>query len=190
MDLYVIDSPVGLDVLTGCAPKKECFWASRVLGSVDKIFLDQHKTPVPWEIVPLPEFCLRPEGDARRNQIVPGYEPTVDDICYDIANAMNRTIQDRGFSRFVKKQIIGLWEAEDSKLEFRTDGIFRIYGSPGPIRYNPPPEGKWYAGGRMLHLMTESNDRGVRVALVSVSDSELRFHGRDGVLFHVYRKKA
>jgi hypothetical protein len=182
MDLYVVEGAQTLDVFTGCARTKECFWASRLDGRRDALSLDQRKTPILWEKIALPAFCRTPEGDGRREAA------DLADISYAIANAMNRTIRDRGFSRFVRKQIVGSWISDDSKLEFAADQTYRIIGSAGPIKYSPPQEGRWSAGGRMLHLMTEANDGGVRVALVSVSASELRFHGEDGALFHVYQR--
>lgn len=188
VDLYVCEKVGELDIFTGNAPSTECFWASRVIGGLKDVYFDQHKNPVPWEIVPLPDFCCSPEGDSRHNKMVAGHEPTVDDLGYDIANAMNRVIRDRGFSRFVKKHLVGSWEAEDSKLQFFADGNYHIVGSARPLRYSPPEKGRWSVGGRMLHLMNEANDRGVRVALVSISESELRFHGRDGALFHIYQR--
>jgi len=188
VDLYVCEKSGELDIFTGNAPTRECFWASRVIGRLKDVYFDQRKNLVPWEIVPLPDFCRSPEGDSRHNQIVDGHEPTVDHIRYDVANAMNRVIQDRGFSRFVKKHLVGSWEAEDSKLQFFSDGNYRIVESARPLLYAAPEKGRWSVGGRMLYLMTEANDRGERIALVSISESELRFHGRDGALFHIYRR--
>lgn len=182
VDLFIIDGSRTLDVFTGRARTKECYWASRVIGRLPALHIDQKKTAVAWEREPLPDFCRTPEVDARHE------ETDIAHISDDIANAMNRALQDRGFSRFVKKHIVGSWQAEDSRIEFSPDGAYRIIGSPGPIRYSPPPEGRWSAGGRMLHLMTESNDRGVRVALVSVGEAELRFHGNDGTLFYIYQR--
>ncbi|MEO6994240.1 MAG: hypothetical protein ABI273_11465 [Lacunisphaera sp.] len=185
IDLYAIENHGTVDIFTGNAPTRECFWASRVRGSVKEIVWDQHKKPVPWESIPLPGFCQTPEVDSRRG---PDSERALGDLRYGVANAMNRTMKDPGFSRFVNKQIVGAWKAERSRLEFFVDGDYRVDGWDGPMGRVVPPEGKWNAGGRMLHLMTKANDRGARIALVSVGESELRFHGHDGALFHVYER--
>ena len=190
VDLFVSEKSGVVDILTGDARSHACFWASRVMGRMDEIYLDQRRSPVPWEIISLPDYCRLPEVDSRHNEMILGHEPTLDDLNYDIANAMNRTIQDRGFSVFVKKHLVGSWTAEDSSLNFRADGSYTIVGSRIPFGPTSPSSGRWSNGRNMLHLLNEARDRGIRVAIVSIGKSELRFHGRGGALFHLYEKSA
>jgi len=188
VDLYVREDTGVVEVLVGSAKDGECYFAERLLGRLACISLDQRGAQVPWSFISLPAFCRSPEIDARRAETIPGHEPTLDSLAYPIANAMNRTMKDRGFSRFVKKSLVGSWLADGSVLNFTTDGNYSIVGSFKPARFPPPTTGRWYTGGRMLCMMNEANDKGIREAIVSVGERELRFHGRDGALFHVYER--
>jgi len=182
IDLYVVQAAGTIDVFSGCAATETCLWISRFQGSLEEIFLDQKRTPVSWRKMELPSFCSSPRGDARHSV------SALEALTYDVANAMNSVMKDPGFSRFVRKTIVGSWRTEDSLLHFSRDGAYRIDGSSGPIRYSPPSSGRWSVGGRMMHLMDESGQRGVRVAIVGVNDSQLIFHGGGGALFHVYER--
>jgi hypothetical protein len=186
IDLYVRDRTGIVEVLVGTATDKTCYSADRALGSIKDISLDQRGTQVPWQTTILPEFCRYPETDSRHNEMIPGHSPTLDYLRFPIANAMNRNMRDRGFSRYVKKQIIGSWVAADAAWVFSANGEYSVTGSPTAMPFPPPPAGKWFAGGRMLRLMNAVGDRGIRVAIVSVGERELRFHGRNGTLFHIY----
>lgn len=190
MDLYVRDVRATVEIITASAPARKCFSASRVTGEVKGIYWDQQRRTVPWEMVALPAYCRSPEVDSRHNEMIPGHEPTLDDLRYDIANAMNRTLQDRGFSRYARQLLIGRWIASGSGIAFAPDGSYAISGDPVALPFSPPKEGRWSLGGNMLHLMTKENDQGSRVALVSISEAEVRFHGRGGALFHTYTRRA
>ena len=190
MDLYLSQKSGFVDLITGDDRDGSCFWASRIVGSVSHIYFDQRRTPIPWELIPLPEHCNIPEVDTRNKEAIAGHEPTLDDMKYQIANAMNRTIRDRGFSKFIKKHIVGTWRAEDSTLCFGSDGTFTITGSAGPLPFFPPIAGQWHTGRNMLYLLDKKKDGGIRVAIVSVNETELRFHGQTGALFYIYEKTA
>jgi hypothetical protein len=188
IDLYVRNVQNTVEAIAGDARTEKCFSAEFVLGEVEGIRFDQRGNLVPWKMVSLPGYCRSPEVDSRHNEMVPGYEPTLDALKYSIANAMNRTLDDRGFSTFVKKRIPGVWKAQDSTLDFAMDGVYRVVGSPVALFRTLPVTGRWFVGGNMLHLMNEENSGGVRTALVSISETELRFHGVGGALFHVYER--
>jgi hypothetical protein len=190
VDLYVSDDRGMVEVITASAHERVCFSASRAMGQVKAIRLDQHGRTVPWDLVSLPAYCRSPEMDSRHNEVIAGHESTLDDLKYDIANAMNRTLHDRGFSQFAKKHIVGRWTARDSELTFAADGSYSCSGIPVAVPFPPPKNGRWSIGANMLHLMTKENDRGIRVAIVSIDASELRLHGRCGYLFHVYERTA
>jgi hypothetical protein len=189
IDVYVRNHAKGVEILVGSARERACFSADRVIGEVKAIHLDQYGNPVSWKIVRLPDYYSAPEMDSRHNKVVPGYEPTLDDLRHSIANGMNRTLRDRGFSRFAKKHLVGEWRTRDSRLNFESNGTYSFSGSPDAFPFPPPEKGKWSIGSNMLHLMNERNDRGIRVAIVSIDESELRFHGRRGALFHLYEKR-
>ncbi len=189
IDLYVRDQSRTIEVLVGRAEDKACFSADVIVGRLCDISFDQKHRSVPWAVRPLPAYCRTPQIDCRKDELIPGHGPTLDYLKVALANAMNRTIKDRGFSRFAKKTVVGSWTDTDSTLTFAADGVYAIDGVASAIPFHPPREGRWSIGSNMLHLMSHGNDHGVRVPIVRVSDSELIFHGQRGALFHIYERK-
>jgi len=175
-----------IEALCGSSEMKVCFSALRFLGVIELIAFDQHKTPIEWNLVDLPEYCSMVACDSRHNEMIRGYEPRLESLNCEIANAMTATLEDRGFSRYVKKQIVGRWSCLTSALDIHGDGTYAASGCVEDVAPLLPAVGKWFCGNRMLHFMNRAVDAGVRVPIVSISASELRFHGRNDSLFQLY----
>lgn len=189
MDLFLKEEQGVIEALCCSSEKRVCYSASRCLGSIGDIAFDQRMTPVPWTLVSLPDYCRKIDCDSRQNEMIPGHEPKIEDLNYEIANAMTATLEDRGFSRYAKKMIPGQWMCSTSTLQFHADGSYSISGVREDVDRMIPGSGRWFFGGRMMHFMNQSVDAGVRTPVVSISESELRFHGRNQWMFQVYERR-
>ena len=189
VQLYVRQRDRLIEAYHACESLRVCQSAEFVVGSVDGLTLDQMGDPITWTQTWLPDYCARPEMDTRRNEIIPGHEPTVRDLRYGIANMMNQVFDDRSFSKYVKKEIVGRWSGKTSTVEFSMTGEYLIEGDIEDIAASAPRSGRWSVGLNQLVLLDSERRQGARTQIVEIGKGELVFHGRSSYLFQKYKKE-
>ncbi|GAA4844672.1 hypothetical protein [Algivirga pacifica] len=161
-----------------------------LIGSVVDLSLNQNKEPIEWKLTK-----NYPESENWTfNMLVSrerdGHQNGMDFLKYHIANAMNKTQKNRGFSKYAKKKIIGKWGNGDSELVFDISGRFFIkkHNTNEPERLFYISEGDWNISSNMLVVWDSNLNSGSRQLLVDVFDDKLIFLGDHGQLFYTFER--
>ncbi|MBA4388390.1 MAG: hypothetical protein C0404_10440 [Verrucomicrobia bacterium] len=111
---------------------------------------------------------------------------SLDYLKYHIANAVNASFDNRGFSRFLKRELVGAWTDGVCRIRFQGDATFDISGSPKSMLIGSPTHGQWGVGRNMMFLMDVSGLGGIRTQVIDLRENSLFLPGSEGSLHTVY----
>jgi hypothetical protein len=161
-----------------------------LIGKQTDLYQDQYlneikwvKTEINFEKYPC-EFDMKIARESN-NQI-----DNLDFLKYHIANAINRTYANRGFSSYLKKNIIGKWKENELALDFFEDGTYILTGKwkPSTTLAGVPEKGKYHLSRNMIHFWGNENF-GKRIQLVDIVNNKIIFPGFSGKLFFTMTKE-
>jgi hypothetical protein len=181
LDLYVRQDGPMIEVHTVDLGDMVCLEAHKYFGRIESLSYDQHTGGIPWKKVDLPEFCSTPMFDTR-NKDYESANNQLNQLVYCIANSVNAALKDKGFSRYATKVLVGKWRNGIGELTLNGDKSYTVSGKLAGAPYQPPMAGIWGVARNMLYLMDSERNKGVRVAIQSISPDVFRLNGENSEL--------
>lgn len=161
-----------------------------LIGSLSDLLLDQNSNTIKWELVEHDFSKCEPEFDMAQARERNGHMNDLDYLKYHIANAINGTFDNRSFSRYLKKNIVGKWVEKDLTLEFYDDDTYIFIGKWKPsTTLAGVPERGTYKFSRNMILFWGIENRGLRSQVVELVDGKLYLPGFSGKLFFTMTKE-
>ncbi len=188
IDLFVRQVNEFIDVYITERENGKVLLHDKLLGSINDMAYDQYKNEINWRITET-SFSNRPivfdMAQARERN---GYYDRLDFLKYHIANAMNSSFTNKGFSKYLKKNILGTWTANNFQMSFTGDGHLLSAGEAPKqsILLSLPKSGTWNISRNMLSVMNEGT--GIRTQIVDLIADELLLPGSNGQLFYIMKK--
>jgi hypothetical protein len=167
--------------------KQSCLEHDLLDGKVSELVFDQNGTAISWFETAEPA-TIGPKTsmfDARKRD---GHHDTLDFLKYEIANAINASLSNRGFSRAAKRMLPGTWDSDDIRLTIDADGTYTIVERKPERRHlrGIPVEGTWSIGSNMLWFMKHGS--GERIQLVNITETRIFLPGGHGALHYVLQR--
>ncbi|MCK6639243.1 MAG: hypothetical protein L6Q81_04090 [Bacteroidia bacterium] len=192
IDLYCRQKGEQVEVYTTNADDNKLKVLTRdiLTGNLSELVLDQYSNPINWELVNHDFSSYKPEFDMAEARKRHGHTDNLEYIKYQIANAINNTHNNRGFSRYLKKNIIGTWAEKQLTLSFSEDGTYVFKGKwkPSTALAGVPETGTYTLSSNML-LFWGNQNSGVRTQIVDLVDDKIYFPGYSGQLFFTMTKQ-
>lgn len=161
-----------------------------LIGDMSELLYDQYSNEIEWETTKFDFATYKPEFDMAEARKRHGHMDDIDYLKYHIANSINRTHNNRGFSRYLKKNIVGTWSERQLTLEFSEDGTYVFTGKPkqSTTLVGVPKTGKYHFSSNMIGFWGNQNS-GYRTQVVDLVNDQIIFPGYSGRLFFTMTKK-
>jgi hypothetical protein len=172
--------------------KKTILYRELFSGSLDQLSFDQNKTKIPWVLEQFDPEALPVNNNWIPNRIKQKALLSIKQgIVNTIAIAIDDTISNRGFSRFVKKNIIGRWVYKDISISFLDKERFETSGSVSEHQFLKllPKQGFWGVSTNVMYML-DDNSTGIKLQIVDIVDNKLYFLGYEGVIFYILNKST
>jgi hypothetical protein len=135
IDIYCrqVDKYLEIYITTFKKDRETILLHDQLVGNLDNLRLDQTLTEIPWtKISKSFKDIYFPHSDfddyeSRRRTC---NENSLDFIKYKIANAINSSHDNKSYARYIKKNILGTWEALNLTLIFSANETFELIGKP------------------------------------------------------------
>jgi hypothetical protein len=161
-----------------------------LIGQLDDLIFDQYSNKINWELIDFNFDNIPCEFDMGKARERHGNMDNLHFLTYHIANSINSTHNNRGFSRYLKKMIVGKWKEKELTIDFNEFGEYTVTGEPTPMTtlIGVPNKGKYHLSSNMMLLFGENNF-GVRTQIVDLIDNKIFFPGFSGRLFFIMTKE-
>jgi hypothetical protein len=93
-------------------------------ANIKELVLNQYSDSIQWVEAEKDFTGAQWEFDMLQARKRNGSSDTIDYLRYHLANAINDTQNNRGFSRYAKKKIVGEWSNPDLTISFYGDGKY------------------------------------------------------------------
>jgi hypothetical protein len=169
-----------------------CLIRDAIKGRKKSLAFDQYGGKINWlKTTKIPESASSFTIDLAKANKETGYRRPLDDLKYDIANAINLTVNNRVLTRYLKNEITGTWRSDDIMLTFFKTGKYTLDGTP-PNRsclHTTFKEGAWGISRNMLFFVNKKRNVGLRTQVVDIRDAMLVLPGHEGCLHYILKKQ-
>lgn len=192
IDLYCRQQGENLEIYitNGDIEKLKVLVHDFLVGKLDDLLLDQYSNAIDWEMIDFDFGSFTLEFDMAEARKRNRNKDSLDFLKYHVANSINSTFSNRGFSRYLRKNIVGKWAEKKLALEFYDDETYILIRNrkPSTTFAGIPESGQYYFSGNTL-LFWGNQNSGLRTQVIDLNNNKIILPGFSGKLFFILTKQ-